>query len=285
MRAVRRRAQATQTRSTQAGSTLAALLLFALAAPAPALGQHETPPPPEPPPAPATPPAPAPPPPPVAAAASPPHDDEGPPRFSLPTQSDRDAWKRGGFRLSLGLTYGRLVGLEGVPSGGLIGPTIRVGLRLDADWSLYASFQYVSAETPGAFSALRFAGTIDPTWHATRHLSLALGLGFGGLEGGVIGGSDIDPLPHTIETSYTFPRSSPPLPNCSGVGVVGLARAEWTFVLGPRTSTGLGLEAFGQWTGCVEETGRVDPDSGLAIVRRQYWPQVGYTGTWSFTWR
>ena len=45
-------------------------------------------------------------------------DDEGPPRFSLPTQSDRDAWLRGGFRLSLGLTYGRLAGLEGVPSGG-----------------------------------------------------------------------------------------------------------------------------------------------------------------------
>jgi hypothetical protein len=282
MRAVRRRAQATQMRRA-----LSALLSLALAAPVPAVAQHETPPQPEPPPAPATPLAPAlpPPPAPVTPVASPAHDDEGPPRFSLPTQSDRDAWKRGGFRLSLGLTYGRLVGLEGVPGGLMLGPTIRVGLRLDADWSLYASFQYASAETPGRFSALRFAGTIDPTWHATRHLSLALGLGFGGLQGGVIGTSDIDPLPQTIETSYTFPRSSPPLPNCSGVGVAGLARAEWTFVLGPRTSTGLGLEVLGQWTGCVEETGRVDPDSGQAIVRRQYWPHVGYTGTWSFTWR
>ena len=122
-------------------------------------------------------------------------DDEGPPRFSLPTQSDRDAWLRGGFRLSLGLTYGRLVGLEGAPSGRLLGPTVRVGLRLDADWSLFASFQYNGADDPGGLSALRFAGTIDPTWHATRHLSLALGLGFGGIVEGVSGRPDVDPLP------------------------------------------------------------------------------------------
>jgi hypothetical protein len=205
--------------------------------------------------------------------------------LSLPTQSDRDAWQRGGFRLSIGLTYGRLVGLEGAPGGRLLGPAVRVGLRLDADWSLFVSFQYNGADDPGRFSALRFAGTIDPTWHATRHLSLALGLGFGGI---VEGGSlrpDVEPLPDAIETSYTFPRGSPPLPDCSGVGPAGLARAEWTFVLGPRTSTGLGLEVLGQWTACVNDTGRVEPDTGQAIVRRQFWPHVGATGTWSFTWR
>ena len=69
------------------------------------------------------------------------------------------------------------------------------------------------------------------------------------------------------------------------MGVAGLARAEWTFVLGPRTATGLGLEVLGQWTGCVDDTGRVEPDSGQAIVRRQWWPHVGAVGTWSFTWR
>ena len=277
MRALRRRARTPLTRRT-----IAALLLLALAAPAPAVAQHETPPPPE------TLPAPAPPPLPVATAASPApasKDAEGPPRFSLPTQSDRDAWTRGGFRLSLGLTYGRFVGLEGAPSGRLLGPTIRVGLRLDASWSLFASFQYNGSDAPvGGLWGLRFAGTIDPTWHVTRHLSLALGLGFGGIvESGLR--PDIDPLPGTIETSYTFPRSSPPLPSCSGVGVAGLARAEWTFVLGPRTATGLGRELLGQWTGCVEETGRVEPDSGQAIVRRQWWSHTGVTGTWGFTWR
>jgi hypothetical protein len=277
MRAVRRRGRSTQTRRT-----FAAVLLLALAAAAPARAQHETPPPPETPP-PALPAAPALPT--VAAAAAPSKDDEGPPRFSLPTQSDRDAWTRGGFRLSLGLTYGRLVGLEGAPGGRLLGPTIRVGLRLDPAWSLFASFQYASASAPGGLSGLRFAGTIDPTWHATRHLSLALGLGFGGIVEGFTDRPEIEPLPGAIETSYTFPKSSPPLPSCNGVGVAGLARAEWTFVLGPRTAMALGLEVVGQWTGCVDDTGRVEPDTGQAIVRRQYWPHVGGTGTWGFTWR
>ncbi len=291
MRAVRRRQRKQQTRRTPAAVVLLAL---ALAAPARAVAQHETPPAPEPATPPALPSAPAPPPPPaapaapvdaVAPAAAASKDDEGPPRLSLPTQSDRDAWLRGGFRLSLGLTYGRFIGLEGAPSGRLLGPTIRLGLRLDADWSLLASFQYNAADAPGGLAALRFAGTINPTWHATRNLSFALGLGFGGIVEGFSGRPDVDPLPEAIETSYTFPSASPPLPSCNGVGVAGLARAEWTFVLGPRTATGLGLEVLGQWTACVEETGRVEPDSGQAIVRRQYWPHAGVTGTWSFTWR
>src|SRR5438046_1672626 len=67
-----------------------------------------------------------------ATTAAPAKDDEGPPRLSLPTESDRDAWLRGGFRLSLGMVYGRLVGLEGAPSGRLLGATVRLGLRLDA---------------------------------------------------------------------------------------------------------------------------------------------------------
>ncbi|HXU06766.1 MAG TPA: hypothetical protein VN903_37690 [Polyangia bacterium] len=212
-------------------------------------------------------------------------DDEGPPRFSLPTESDRDAWLRAGFRLSLGAVYGRLAGLEGAPSGRLLGATVRLGLRLDAGWSVLASFQYASASAPGGLSGLRFAGTIDPTWHATRHLALALGLGFGGIVEGRTGRPDVAPLPDTIETSYTFPSPSPPLPSCSGVGATALARAEWTIILGPRTATNLGVEAVGQWTGCVADTGRVEPDTGQAIVRRQYWPHVGAVGTWSFTWR
>ena len=231
-------------------------------------------------PAPATSPAPAPSPAPVSA-----KDDEGEPRLSLPTESDRDAWQRAGFRLSLGAVYGRLAGLEGAPSGRLLGATVRLGLRLDASWSVLASFQYAGASAPGGLSGLRFAGTIDPTWHATRHLSLALGLGFGGIVEGTTGRPDVDPLPGTIETSYTFPNASTPLPSCSGVGAAALARAEWAIVLGPRSATSLGVEAVGQWTGCVQDTGRVEPDTGQAIVRRQYWPHVGAVGTWSFTWR
>lgn len=212
-------------------------------------------------------------------------DDDGEPRLSLPTEADRDAWARAGFRLSLGFLYGRLEGLEGAPSGRLLGPLVRVGVRLDADWSILASFQWTGASSTGGLSGLRFAGTIDPTWHATRHLSLALGLGFGGLVEGYTGRPDVEPNPYVITASYTFPHASPPMPSCNGVGAAGLARAEWTWVLGPRSATGLALEALGQWTRCEDGSGRLDPDTGQPILRRQYWPHTGVTGSWSITWR
>ena len=212
-------------------------------------------------------------------------DDEGEPRLSLPTEADRDAWLRSGFRLGLGIVYGEFAGLEGAPSGRLRGVSVRMGLRLDADWSVLASFQYALASSPGGLDGLRFAGTIDPTWHVTRHLSLAVGFGFGGIVEGSTGRPDVMPLPSTINSSYTFPGASPPLPSCSGVGAAGLARAEWTFVLGPRAATSISVEAMGQWTGCVADTGTVEADTGQAIVRRQWWPHAGATVGWGMTWR
>ena len=56
-------------------------------------------------------------------------------------------------------------------------------------------------------------------------------------------------------------------------------------MLGPRATTGFALEAIGQWTGCVDDTGLVEPDTGQAIVRRQWWPHVGVVGGWGVTWR
>jgi hypothetical protein len=261
-----------------------------------------TPPPAAPAPAPLAPPLPAAPPPgaapaiaplaapspvPVVPAAKPasPDDAEGEPKLSLPTEADRDAWRRTGFRMGLGITYGDLVGLEGAPSGRLLGFLLRLGVRLDSDWSLVGSFQYDRASSAGGLSGLRFAGTLDPTWHLTNHLSLAVGLGFGGIVEGSTSRPEITPLPGTLSTSYTFPSASPPLPSCSGVGLASLARAEWTIVLGPRSATNFALEAVGQWTGCVEDTGQVDNDTGLAIVRRQWWPHTGGTFQWGFTWR
>jgi hypothetical protein len=212
-------------------------------------------------------------------------DDEGVPRLSLPTQADRMAWKNSGFRLGLGLVYGELIGLRGAPSGRLLGPTIRAGLRLDESWSVLASFEYASASKSGGLSGLRFAGTLDPTWHVTPSLSIALGFGFGGIVEGRTGRMDADPLPSTIDTSYTFPNSSKPIASCSGVVAAGLARVEWSYVLGPRSQTGVSLEVVGQWTGCVDDTNRVEPDTGVAIVRRQWWPHAGATLGWGITWR
>src|SRR5690242_19926676 len=60
-------------------------------------------------------------------------EEDAPPKLSLPTEADRAAWTRPGFRLELGLTYGYLHGLRGAPSGRLLGPKLRFGLRLDKD--------------------------------------------------------------------------------------------------------------------------------------------------------
>jgi hypothetical protein len=210
-------------------------------------------------------------------------DDEGTPKFSLPTEADRVAWTRSGFRLGLGLAYGRMVGLRGAPSGRLLGPNLHAGLRLDRDWSILASFTYESASASGGLSGLRFAGTIDPTWHVTPSFSLAFGFGFGGFVEGRTGRADM--AQQAVDTSITFPSASPPVPSCSGVGAAGVARAEYMFVLGPRTNTNVELEVLGQYTGCVDRTGRVDRDTAQPIVRTQYWPHYGATLSWGFAWR
>lgn len=227
-----------------------------------------------------------------------PDDGDGPVRFSLPTEDDVAAWRRPGFRLQLGVNYGALAGLDGAPGGQISGAILRVGARLDPRWSLLASFNYASASTGGGLgglklvsdadglSGLRFAGTLDPTWHLDDNFDLAIGLGFGGIVEGRSGRPDPDPEQQsTLENSYTFPHADPPLPSCQGVGVAGLVRLGWTLVIGPRAATGLALEFDGQWTGCVDDTGRVEPDTARPIVRRQWWPHLGGTLAWTFTWR
>jgi hypothetical protein len=212
-------------------------------------------------------------------------EEEGEPKLSLPTEADRQAWLRPGFRLGLGFGYGEFAGIGGAPSGRLLAANLQAGLRLDDQWSLLVSFQYALASRAGELDGLRFAGTVDPTWHVTPSLAVAVGLGFGGI---VEAAPDrMDPAPHSnqLESSYTFPDASTPLASCSGVGVAGLARVEYSYVLGPRMKATLGAELIGQWTGCVDDTGRVEPDTGKAITRAQWWPHTGGTLSVGVAWR
>lgn len=212
-------------------------------------------------------------------------DDEGTPKLSLPTESDRAAWKKAGFRLSLGVAYGRFEGIGGAPSGHIIGGVFRAGLRLDPDWSVISSFQYERVKQGNGLSGLRFSGTIDPTWHVTPAFSIAIGVGFGGIVEGRTGRKDYDPLADSLSASYTFPDASTPMPSCSGVGVTALARAEYTYILGPRAATGLAFELTGQETACIDRSRHLDTDTARPIERRQYWPHIGGELTWSITWR
>jgi hypothetical protein len=212
-------------------------------------------------------------------------DDNARSIFSLPTETDRAAWRKLGFRLMLGAVFGQFLGLGGAPSGRVIGPIIRLGVRLDERWSLLGTFQYLYAAANKGLSGIRYSGTVEPTWHVTDHLSVAVGLGFGGIVEGDRNRTDPEPLPSTLDTSYTFPNAHNPLPSCSGTGVAALVRGDYLFVLGPRSSTGAGLEFDGQWTGCVDDTHRVEPDTATPIVRRQWWPHFGASISWMFAWR
>lgn len=212
-------------------------------------------------------------------------DDDGPVRLSLPTESDRAAWLAPGFRLQLGALFGELHGLGGAPRGLLYGVLLRVGTRLDERWSILGSFQYALASATDGLSGMRFMGTLEPTWHVSRHVSLAAGVGFAGLVESRTGRDDPEPLASTLDTSYTFVDARNPLPRCSGIGVAALGRADYTLVLGSRSSMGLALELSGQWTACVEDSGRVEPDTARPIVRRQWWPHLGGTVAWFVGWR
>ena len=212
-------------------------------------------------------------------------DEDGPPRFSLPTETERALWKKPGFRLGLGLVLGRLYGIGGAPDGHLIGPAIRFGVRLDEMWSLMGSLNYLYANGQGGLKGLRFAGTIEPTWHATNHFDFAMGIGFGGIAEPSGGRPNPDPQSSTLNSSYTFPNAKTPMPGCNGVGVAGLLRTEWHMELGPRSSTGISFQLDGQWTGCVDDSGRVEPDTATPIVRRQWWPHLGGSLGWGILWR
>lgn len=204
-------------------------------------------------------------------------------RRSLATEDDATGWTQPGFRFGLGIAYGALEGIGGAPSGRLYTARVHTTLRLDRSWSLGLSFQYSLQRK--ALSGLHFAGTIDPTWHVTRNLALAVGVGFGGIVEGTSDRMDVDPLPSTLESSFTFPDANTPLPSCSGVGPAGLVRAEWTQVLSARSALTFGLEGMGQATQCIDNTGRVEPDTARPIERRQLWNHLGAQLTVGITWR
>lgn len=213
-------------------------------------------------------------------------DEVLPFKLSLPTQEDALAWQNPGFRLQLALGYGLLQGLSGAPWWTLVPIQVRIGTRLDTDWSVFGNLQFSLLRANNAFAGMRFAGTLDPTWHITEHLDLALGFGFGGL----VERATTRPVPNaeqraSLVASYTFPNASPPLSTCSGIGVASHARAAWMWVLGPLSATGVALQVDGQWTACVETVGQVEPDTARSITRRQWWADVGGSLTWVISWR
>jgi hypothetical protein len=213
-------------------------------------------------------------------------DGDGAVRLSLPTEEDRAAWRRSGFRLALGIVYGNLSGARRIPDLTLKGVAIRPGIRIDPQWSIYLPLQYATTNLGGG----RFAAAVEPTWHITPGIALGFGVGYAGLIGVSPYGQFAPPEGPENDVdvqgqSFTFPEGVKPLAGCDGVGVTALARLEAGYVLGPRTRTHLALEVLAQRTGCEESAFAIDSFTGAEYMFRQWWVHRGMSLSWSIEWR
>lgn len=204
------------------------------------------------------------------------------PKTSLAVLSDEAAWASTGFRVGLGYTLEGLLAEAPVPAGVVHAAQVRLGARLDADWSLLGTFRY--GVLPGATPMLRFSGTVEPTLHVGDGLSLGVGLGLGGLVHPSTGARTPEPTDPLI-ASLTLTDTTRLLGACSGTGAIATLRAEYTFQVGELFATGPAVTADVQWTACVETLTRVDPDTGAAIVLRQYWRHTSVGVGWMVWWR
>ena len=203
---------------------------------------------------------------------------------SLETETPDEGWQGEGFRLSLGYGYGFDDGLANLPDATVHSIVIRVGARLDVDWSVLGSFRYGIAE--GELSALTYAITLDPTWHLPAGFELAVGVGFSGL----VAASSDQPYPndyfdeYATDHSITSPDTKHVLDNCSGAGPGALVRLGWQVALDDIWALVLHAEAYARWSLCEEWDGEYE-DDGERIVMRQWWGTVGATFGASFAWR
>jgi hypothetical protein len=200
-------------------------------------------------------------------------------RLSLPTQSDRDAWQNPGLRVQLGYGYGIVQGSGPAFSFRSQTALLRPSVRLDRQWALGIALLYGTAP-----NGVRWSVTAEPTFFIWRGLSVAAGIGFGGLlvsngnaSSGTLQGSAV-----TVSRDTTDGER---LTSCSGSALTSALRAEYMFVAGALFASGPFAQLNAQWTHCQATFGRTDQETGMPIVLTQWWQQQGGTFGWWFAWR
>jgi hypothetical protein len=200
-------------------------------------------------------------------------------RLSLPTQSDRDAWQNPGLRVQLGYGYGIVQGSGPAFSFRSQTALLRPSVRLDRQWALGIALLYGTAP-----NGVRWSVTAEPTFFIWRGLSVAAGIGFGGLlvsngnaSSGTLQGSAV-----TVSRDTTDGER---LTSCSGSALTSALRAEYMFVAGALFASGPFAQFNAQWTHCQATFGRTDQETGMPIVLTQWWQQQGGTFGWWFAWR
>jgi hypothetical protein len=200
-------------------------------------------------------------------------------RLSLPTESDREAWRAPGLRVQLGFGYGIVQGSG--PAFSFRSRTVifRPSVRLDRYWALGIGLLYGTGP-----NGLRWSVTAEPTFFPWRSLSVAVGVGFGGLlvsdssaSTGTLQGSTV-----TVSRDLTDGER---LQSCDGSALTSVVRAEYMFVTGRLFATGPFAQADAQWTHCQATFGQTDNETGRPIALTQWWQQQGATFGWWFAWR
>lgn len=209
--------------------------------------------------------------------------EEAPPdKTSLPTEAPEEAWRHPGVRVGLGYALEGVAGVEAAPGGVAHSALLRIGARLDPDWSLFLSLRY--GVLPGAYPGLRYSGVVEPALHLFDHLTLSAGAGVAGFVYASTGRPTPEPQGGIVAT-LSVPASGPRLGACAGVGVIAVARAEYAWVVSELFSTGPALQVDLQWTACRQSLGRSDPDTAEPIELEQRWRHFSASLGWLVWWR
>lgn len=205
-------------------------------------------------------------------------------RVSLHQGTVADAWASPGFRLGLAFSAGGLWGEQGAADATVVGATIRAGWRFNRRFSLLSAFTY--HVLLGDLVGLRYAITLEPTWHPVAGLSLGIGVGYAGIVGqrddnyGPLAGSE----GRETQPGVYAPPDPITLSDCNGGGIVGVLRAGYLFRIGRVGSTGPIASFFAQGSRCVadDEWGY---ESSYDRELVDWWPHLGFSLAWTFLWR
>ena len=234
-------------------------------------------------------------------------------RISDAVIDPENAWALPGVRVALVFGYGLAAADASAPPLQSITIGARGGYRIGPRWSVMGSLRYgilrhafctddgFERSCALAFNGMRWAATLEPELHLGDDgggLTVAVGLGYGGLLGDRADAAPIDYEDYLLAPDLIDLRGEgvadelPPLPACDGDGVVGLVRASYAFVVGDVFATGPAVELSTQWTSCLDHgfemvgLGEEDlPAEARYLVPRQWWGHYAVEVTWVFAWR
>ncbi len=199
-------------------------------------------------------------------------------------------WSSPGFRVQLITGYSFFAGGPSVATAHSFDLAVHAGWRLNPRWGLMAAFRY-SFFLEG-LSGARWTATLEPVLYLENGFSFSAGVGYGGIWGSVAQNRFYDyeaALEDPARIDLNRGTDEPviaPFVNCSGDGIVAVARMGYRFTVGEMFSTGPVLEINGQWTVCSDQEfdQRIPEDADIPAPQ-QWWSYFTAGLSWVFAWR